>query len=136
MKFRPYLTYPGTCTEAIALYERAFNTKATDVTRFSDIPPNPNNPIPAGFKGQIVQATLPISDDFIRLSDCPGKLNDPPSERVSIAVEATVDEVRHAYEVLSEEGRIGIPLGETFYSPAAAVVHDKFGVMWNFIGQA
>jgi len=26
-------------------------------------------------------------------------------------------------------------LAETFYSPCAGVVFDKFGVMWNFVAQ-
>lgn len=135
MKIRPYLTYQGTCTEALALYERAFQTKVLQVMRFSDLPQNPGNPIPEGFKDQIVQATLAIGDDFIRLSDCQGELNDPESERISLAVEASVAEVTYAFAVLAEEGRVGIPLAETFYSPCAGVVFDKFGVMWNFVAQ-
>ncbi len=78
-----------------------------------------------------------MGDDFIRLSDCgPGHaLNDQDTEKLSIAVEADVDAVRHAFAVLAEEGNVGIPLAETFYSPCAGVVFDKFGVMWNFVGQ-
>ena len=30
MKIRPYLTYQGTCSEAIDLYKRAFKTGAID----------------------------------------------------------------------------------------------------------
>ena len=135
MKIRPYLTYQGTCREAIALYERPFQTKATDVTTYSDIPPNANNPIPEGFKDQIVQAIFYIGNDFVRLSDCPQKLNAPESERISLAVEAPANEIHYAFAVLSEEGRVSIPLEETFYSPLAGVVFDKFGVMWNFIGE-
>jgi len=135
MKIRPYLTYQGTCAEAIDLYKRAFKTDTTQVMRFSDIPPNPQNPIPEGFKDQIVQATLVFGDDFIRMSDCPKKLNAPESERISLAIETSVNEVKHAFSVLAEEGRVAIPLAETFYSPCAGVVFDKFGVMWNFVAQ-
>lgn len=136
MKIRPYLTYQGTCEEAIALYEKAFKTQATEIMRFSDIPPNPENQIPEGFKNLIVQAILPFGDDFIRLSDCPGELNAPESERISLAIEASVDDVKYAFSVLAEDGRVAIPLEVTFYSPLAGVVFDKFGVMWNFIGKA
>lgn len=135
MKIRPYLTFRNTCAEAIALYERAFHAQVLQALRFSDLPPNPENPLPEGFGELIVQATLQIGDEFIRLSDCVGQLNDPESERISLAIEATVAEVQAAFAVLAEEGRIGIPLAETFYSPCAGVVFDKFGVMWNFVGQ-
>ena len=97
MKIRPYLTFQGTCEEAIRLYEKAFNTAVGQTLRFSDLP------------------------------------QDPESERISLAVEASTEEVKHAFCVLSEEGRVGIPLAETFYSPCTGVVFDKFGVMWNLI---
>lgn len=137
MKIRPYLTYAGTCQQAIDLYKRAFGTDVIQVLRFGELPPNPDFAMPEEFKDQIVQATLRLGEDFIRMSDCGpgGELNDPESERISLAVECSVDEVRAAFDVLAEEGRIGIPLAETFYSPLAGVVFDKFGVMWNFVGQ-
>jgi len=135
MNIRPYLTYQGTCGEAIELYKKTFKTDVLQLMRFSDIPSNPQHPIPEGFKDKIVQATMKFGDDFIRLSDCPGKLNAPESGRISLAIETNVDEIKYAFAVLAEEGRIAIPLAETFYSPCAGVVFDKFGVMWNFIAQ-
>ncbi len=137
MKIRPYLTFGGNCQEAIDLYKRAFGAEVQQVMRFSDLPPNPAFAIPAEFMDRVVQVTLQMGDDFIRMSDCgPGQpLNDPESERVSLAVETVVDKVKAAFAILAEEGRVGMPLEETFYSPCAGVVFDKFGVMWNFVGQ-
>lgn len=138
MKVRPYLTFNGECNEAIRLYKNAFSTDILQIMHFRDLPPSPDFPIPDEYKDRVVQVTLKIGDDFIRMSDCgPGmKLNDRESERISIAVECSVDEVRRAFSALSAEGRVGMPLGETFYSPCAGVVFDKFGVMWNFVAQA
>ncbi len=137
MKLRPYLTYNGDCAEAVALYQRAFGCEPLQMLRFGEMPPNPAFPMPEGFAQRVMQVTMQFGDDFIRMSDCgPGQqLNDPESERLSIAVEASVDEVQKAFAVLAQEGRVGIPLAETFYSPCAGVVFDKFGVMWNFVAQ-
>jgi len=134
MKIRSYLTFNGTCGEAIELYKRAFRTDTLEVMRFKDMPPNPDFPIPEAFQDKILQATMQFGDDYIRMSDCgPGHfLNDPESERLSLAVETNVEDTKQAFSALAEEGRIGIPLAETFYSPCAGVVFDKFGVMWNF----
>lgn len=134
IKIRPYITLNGQCAEAIELYKRAFKTDAIQIMKFSDMP---NADIPKGFKDRILQCTLKFGDDFIRLSDCgPNqKLNDPESERISLAIETDVETVKFAFDVLAEEGRVGMPLAETFYSPCAGVVFDKFGVMWNFVGQ-
>lgn len=137
MQIRPYITFKGDCQEAIEIYTRAFRTEVSELMRFSDIPPNSRNPIiiPENQKNWIIQATIPLGDNFIRLSDCMGELNDVPTERVSIAVECSIDEVKHAFGILSEEGKVGIPLQQTFFSPCHGVVFDKFGVMWNFVAQ-
>lgn len=134
LKIRPYITLNGQCAEAIELYKKAFKTEEIEIMKFSDMP---NAEIPEDFKDRILQCTLKFGDDFIRLSDCgPNqKLNDPESERISLAIETDVEAVKFAFEVLAVEGRVGMPLAKTFYSPCAGVVFDKFGVMWNFVGQ-
>jgi len=134
MKARSYMTFTGQCNEAIELYKRAFNTETQEILLFGQMPPDPNFTFPDEYKDKILQATLTIGDDFIRMSDCgPGHpLNDAETEKLSIAIEAaSIDEIKHAFAVLSEEGRVGMPLMETFYSPCFGVVFDKFGVMWN-----
>ncbi|MDR2495832.1 MAG: VOC family protein [Tannerellaceae bacterium] len=137
MKIRPYLTYVNNCSEAIELYKRAFRTDTIEYLRMSDMPAGAFE-IPEEYKNRILQATLRLGDDFIRMSDCGPmqELNESETERISIAVETAVDEVKFAFAVLAEEGRVAMPLSETFYSPCAGVVFDKFGVMWNFVGHA
>ncbi len=138
MQIRPYLTFKGNCQEAIELYTRAFKTEVSEIMRFSDIPQSPGNPmlIPDSQSNWIVQATIRFGDNFMRLSDCLGELNDAPSERLAIVVECRIDEVKCAFAALSEEGKVGIPLQQTFFSPCHGVVFDKFGVMWNFVALA
>lgn len=133
MQIRPYLTFHGECQEAIELYKRAFKTEVTDIMRFSDIPPSPDNPIEIqdNQKDWILQATIPFGDNFMRLSDSFREINDESTDRIGIVVEASVDIVTHAFEVLADEGKIDMPLQETFFSPSYGIVYDKFGVMWN-----
>ena len=135
MKIRPYVTFDGQCAEAIELYKRAFNTDTMECLLFSSMPPVPGYELPEEYKTRVMQATLKLGDDFIRMSDCgykPGfKLNEAESERISLCIEADEAVIRHACEVLGEEGRIAMPLMKTFYSPCTGVVFDKYGVMWN-----
>ena len=137
MEIRPYLIFKGECQEAIELYKRAFKTEVAEIMRFSDIPQDPDNPvqIPDNQKDWIVMATLPFGDNFMRLSDTIGELNDVSTERISIAVETSIDEVKHAFPILAEEGNVNAPLHETFFSPCHGIVRDKFGVMWVFVGR-
>ena len=137
MKIRPYLTFDGGCAEAIEIYKRAFKTDTIEFMLFSQMPEVPGLEIPEEYKNRVVQATMKFGDDFIRMSDCgyapDFKLNEQESERISLAVEASIEDIKHAFGVLAEEGRVGMDLAETFYSPCAGVVFDKFGVMWNLV---
>lgn len=137
MKMRPYLTFDGTCEEAINLYKKAFQTDTLQLVRFSDMPQNPDFQIPDEYQNRILQATIEIGNDYIRVSDCgPNQsLHAPESERISLAIETDADKVRQAFAILAEEGRIAMPLTQTVYSPCAGVVFDKFGVLWNFVGK-
>jgi PhnB protein len=130
MEMRPYITFKGTCSEAVELYKRAFQTDTINFMRFSDMP---NCQVPDECKNYVLQATLRFGDNFIRMSDCgPSQtLNDAETEKIAIVVEASVEETKRAFAVLAEKGRVGMALAETFYSPCAGVVFDCFGVMWN-----
>lgn len=137
LKIRPYLTFNGNCEEAIELYKKAFKTDIKDITRYSSLPHKPGMEIPEEYKGKVLQATMKFGTDFIRLADVSPdmKLNDVETERVALMIEATLSDVKHAFDVLAEEGHVGTPLGETYYSPLAGVVFDKYGVMWNLVGR-
>lgn len=137
MEIRPYLIFKGECQDAIKLYERTFDSKITDVMRFSDMPESSDDTmsIPDDKNDWIVMSKLSMGDSFIRLSDTIGELKDAVSERVTIVVEMEVDLIKKSFNVLAEEGNIGIPLQKSFFSPLFGVVHDKYGVMWTFVGQ-
>lgn len=42
----------------------------------------------------------------------------------------TPEEVKRAFDLLKEGGKIDMPVGELPWSPCAASVYDKFGVWW------
>lgn len=137
MKVRSYLNFEGNCIDAINLYKDAFNAKDTVLTRFSSIPPSPLFEIPDDYKDRVLQCELYIGDEFIRMSDCGPmtKLNNSNTEKIALCFEGTVAEVRHAYDVLSKDGNIGMELEKTFFSELHGVVYDKFGVMWTLVAQ-
>lgn len=42
----------------------------------------------------------------------------------------SAEKVKHAYDLLKEDGTIDIPIGELPWSPCAASVVDRFGIWW------
>lgn len=134
MNIRPYLTFNGRCADAIELYEQAFNIKA-EVSRFKDMPPNPNFSLPDEFMDRILQATLSFGDNFVRLSDGNpmSSINDVDTEKIGLAIEAPVEVIKKAFTVLSSNGKVVMPLAETFFSPCHGTVIDEFGIKWNLV---
>lgn len=137
MKIRTYLNFDGNCEEAIELYKQAFNAEANPVARFSDMPPNPNFVIPEEFKNRILQCELHVGDDFLRMSDCGpmNPINSADTEKLALCFEGTVEQIQQAFDVLSREGKVGMPLEKTFFSPSHGMVYDKFGIMWSLVAQ-
>jgi PhnB protein len=88
-------------------------------------------PVPEEMKKRILQATMEFGSISIRLSDSFSPVNAIPTDLISIVLEADVDQVKRAFEVLQAEGNIIQPLQETFFSPCYGTIVDKFGVKWQ-----
>jgi len=58
---------------------------------------------------------------------------DTYTERQPVELGVTFDtraELEHAFTLLSEGGRVELPICELPWSPCAAIVNDRFGVRW------
>ena len=58
---------------------------------------------------------------------------DTYTERQPVELGVTFDthaELEHAFTLLSECGRVELPICELPWSPCAAIVNDRFGVRW------
>ncbi|MDA3947588.1 MAG: hypothetical protein PF508_00040, partial [Spirochaeta sp.] len=65
----PYLTFPGTCEEALALYARVLGGEVS-IMRFGDMPPNADMPISDKWKDKVMHASLAFgSDQMLYFSD-------------------------------------------------------------------
>lgn len=124
----PYLNFDGRCGEAIAFYREALGAEVDALMRFKDAPPSegctPANP------ELIMHAALRIGGTQIMASDCHGA-GKPAFAGISLAL-AVLDatDAERTFRALSAGGKVCMPLGPTFWSPAFGVVTDRFGVTW------
>ncbi|MDX1699072.1 MAG: VOC family protein [Melioribacteraceae bacterium] len=42
------------------------------------------------------------------------------------------DKLETEFNALAEDGKVSMPLQETFWSPSYGALEDKFGVVWQF----
>jgi len=135
MKVEPYLFYNGRCDEAIAFYKEALGAEVTLLMRMNESPePHPPGAIPPGFENKVMHANLRIGSTMLMVSD--GNSTTQPvfdgfslSEGVADVAEAE----RTFAALLQGGGKVIVPLGKTFWSPAFGMLKDQFGVGWMVI---
>jgi len=133
MKASPYLVFNGNCAEAIALYEKAFKTKA-DYCQYKDTPPSEDYPVQPGTEEFVMHGVLPIGNETIYLADTTPDHPTTFGNGSFACVELdNADDVKFAFEVLSEGGKVFCAAQETFWNKCYAEFEDKFGLKWTIM---
>jgi PhnB protein len=118
----PHLHFCGNCTDAIALYGKAFDTKA-DVLFFNG---NGN--------GSVGHAEMRIHGIRVMLNDRFG--NKDKSANCAVALIVTFEskaELLACYETLKPGGIVVDPPEKLSYTELGLQFIDRFGVQWGFM---
>jgi len=127
----PALHFTGNCEKAIALYEKAFNTKAEDVVRHTEY-----DPVNYAGDMQITHASMKIHGQTVFLNDNDDLVNkdNPQSFPVHLILNfPTVEALLSCYEILKDDSATGHPFEKTSYSALCGNFSDKFGMLWGFM---
>ena len=133
MKASPYFVFNGNCVEAINLYEKAFNTKAS-YCQYKDTPPNEHYPVHPGTEEFVMHGILPIGKSTIYLADTtPDKPVIFGGGSFACVELDNAQAVKAAFEVLKEGGKVFCEAQETFWNKCYAELEDKFGLKWSIM---
>ncbi len=128
----PYLNLGGRALEAIEFYKEVFGGTDLKVLKLSDMPPNPYAPVTEETRDMVAFAKMTMKGTIFNFSDM--QPNPPPSGMLTLMVHFdTLDEVKAAYERLSEGGIVLMELAPQPYGELFAWVVDKFGVGWQIM---
>ena len=134
MKIEPYLFFDGRCEEALEFYRKALGAKTEMLMRYKEAPDAPPpGMLPPGSENKVMHASVRVGDAVVNASDgnCSGK---PGFQGFSLTVTARDEaEAKRFFAALSEGGKVTMPLGKTFFSPAFGMATDRFGVGWMVI---
>jgi PhnB protein len=128
MKVEPYLFFNGRCDEALAFYKKALGAEVQAVHRFKETPDPSMRP--PGMDEKVMHATFKVGETQMMASDgrCQGAA---AFEGFSLSLSIVNEgEAKRVFNALSDGGKVQMPLGKTFYSPAFGMVEDRFGVGW------
>ena len=131
MQIQPYLFFEGRCEEALEFYREALGAKTEMLMRYKEAPDAPPpGTLPPGSENKVMHASVRVGDTVVNVSDghCSGK---PSFQGFSLTVTARDEaEAKRFFGALSEGGKVTLPLGKTFSSPAFGMATDRFGVGW------
>jgi PhnB protein len=128
MRLNTFLNFGGNCEEAFRFYERHLGGKVTMLMRRSE---QPDQKVTwPGWEQSIQYAFMDIGETQLMGSDVPPGVFQPMrSVYLSLTV-ASDAEAERVWTLLSDGGRIYMPLQETFFATRFGQLRDKFGVSW------
>ena len=125
----PHLHFCDNCEEAIAVYEKAFNTKAESIVYNRDYEPDeyPED-------NRIAHAVMNIHGQKVFLNDRFGNKDKSLNCAVHLIVMfPSVEELLACFEFFKEDSTIIDPFTKLPYSELSGNFIDKFGVQWGFM---
>ena len=127
-----YLSFDGTCAEAMRFYERVLGGELM-LMKNSEAPAEARGP--GGDPNRIMHARLRLDGRTLMASDWP---TDRPYEGMKgfslSLICPTVPDARRAFDALSEGGKVTMPFGKTFWAEAFGMLVDRFGTHWMVNG--
>ena len=133
-KLNPYIYFNGTCEDAFNFYKSVFGSEFLLVSRFKDMPENPNYPIAESDKEKIMHISLPISKESVMYGCDSIQVIDNStviSNNISLSIETeTIEEATRIFNGLSNGGNVTMPLNKTFWDAYFGMFTDKFGINW------
>ena len=132
-----YLNFPRTTEAAFMFYKSVFKAEfKTPISRFSDVPANPDQPLADADKNLVMHVELPIlAGHSLMGTDAPESMGFKlvPGNNMFISLEPdTRAETDRLFNALSSGGKVGMPLQEMFWGAYFGSLTDKFGIQWMF----
>ncbi|MBM7650848.1 VOC family protein [Neobacillus cucumis] len=129
LRLIPYLVMDGNAKEAIQFYQKALDAQVLFSQSFGEMPENPEFPLPADAKDLVSHATIKVGETEVMFSDnFPGTPHQSGNQVTLCLSTNDAEQARKFFDALQDGGQVGMPLQETFFSPAYGSVTDKFGV--------
>ncbi|NLT73544.1 MAG: VOC family protein [Chloroflexi bacterium] len=128
MPVSPYIHFPGTCRDALALYARAFGGEPHILLRSEA----PEGTEPESTQHLVMHGTLEIHGTTVMLADSLAEALVPSGDRISLMVNRMArEEIDRAFAVLAEGGEVLMTPQITFWSPWYGQLIDRYGLVWQ-----
>ena len=128
MQLNAYLTFNGQCEEAFKFYERCLGGKIVAMMPHEGTPVAEH--VPAEWRNKILHARLTVGVQVMMGSDAPpGRYEEPKGFSVSVQIKDPA-EAERIFQALAENGKVQMPIQQTFWAARFGMLMDQFGIPW------
>jgi PhnB protein len=128
MKLNPYLLFNGQCEAAFKFYEKCLGGKIEVMMTHAGTPAEQD--VPPEWRNKILHARLTVGDQVLMASDAPPERYETPQ---GFSVSLNIDnagEAERIFRALSENGKVHMPMQQTFWAARFGMCVDRFGTPW------
>jgi len=129
-----YLNFNGNCEEAFNFYKKVFGSEFETLSKFSEMPNDPNFVIEEADKNKIMHVSMPINNGNVLMgSDTGGDWanNYKRGNNFSISINSnSKEEADKLFKELSKKGKILMPMNTTFWGSYFGMLIDQFEIQW------
>ena len=128
-----YLNFDGNCRQAMTFYAKCLGADLR-ILAFGDMPAGPEGcNLPPEAMNRVAHARLTKGPVVIMASDTPPGMPLQQGNNFSINIDCeSVEEAERLFKAFAENGKIRMPIAETFWAERFGVLVDQFGVAWMF----
>jgi PhnB protein len=128
MQLNPYLFFNGDCEAAFKFYEQNLGAKIETMMLHEGSPAAGH--VPAEWGSKILHARLRLGDQVLMASDAPpGSFEKQQGFSINIGVNDP-SEAERIFRALAENGKVTMPIAETFWAVRFGMLVDRFGIPW------
>lgn len=130
--FNPYLNFNGNTEEAFNFYKSVFGGEFAMLMRFRDVPGNEN--LPAEVQNKIMHIALPVGNGNMLMAtdslESMGQKLIVGNNHYFMLGAGSKEEADDLFARLSVNGKIEMPLQDTFWGAYYGAFTDQFGIQW------
>ncbi len=126
MKLNAYLSFPGTCEEALNFYKDIFGGSIAQINRYDDSPMASEES-----NGKVLHTEIDFGDgNVLMAADVIGQ---PLPNQSNINLFLAVSDETHGRRIfneLADGGKINFEFAPVFWGSTFGMLTDKFGINW------
>jgi PhnB protein len=128
MQLNPHLNFNGECAEAFGFYERLLGGRIEYRMTWGESPMA--DKVDKEMHDKVIHLTFVLGGTTLTAGDAPpGRFEKPQGFSITLDLDDP-EEAQRIYDAFAKEGRVQMPLEQTFWAERFGMVVDRFGTPW------